>query len=105
MVREKRPEVMEREMFLRKVDGPRSVTLPDGTIMTRADLPPPETVRWVASRKAAVVRAVQAGLITREQALANYGLSDEEFGAWESAVAAHGEKALRATALQKYRQL
>ena len=26
-------------MFLKKVDGPRAVTLPDGTVMTRADLP------------------------------------------------------------------
>jgi hypothetical protein len=91
-------------MYLRKVDGPRSVTLPDGRIMTRADLPPAETRRWVASRKAAVVRAVSAGLITREIAIKTYGLSDEEFGAWEVAVAIHGEAALRATALQRYRQ-
>ena len=28
-------------MFLKKIDGPRAVTLPDGTIMTRADLPVP----------------------------------------------------------------
>lgn len=91
-------------MFLRKVDGPRSVTLPDGTIMTRADLPPPDTQRWVASRKAAVVRAVAAGLLTRAQALETYRLSDEEFAAWESAVSRHGEAALRATALQRYRQ-
>lgn len=91
-------------MFLRKVDGPRSVTLPDGTIMTRADLPAPDTQRWVASRKAAVVRAVAAGLITRAQALETYKLSDEEFSAWEGAVSQHGEAALRATALQKYRQ-
>ncbi len=91
-------------MYLRKVDGPRSVTLPDGTIMTRADLPPAETRRWVASRKAAVVRAVMAGLITREQALTTYDLSDAEFSEWENAVSLHGEAALRATALQRYRQ-
>ena len=92
-------------MFLKKIDGPRSVTLPDGRIMTRADLPPAGTQRWVASRKAAVVRAVGAGLITREQALATYALSDEEFSEWATAVEVHGEAALRATALQKYRQL
>ena len=46
-------------MYLRKIDGPRCVTLPDGTLMTRADLPPVETIRWVASRKAAVIRAVR----------------------------------------------
>ncbi|MCX7300094.1 MAG: DUF1153 domain-containing protein [Rhodobacterales bacterium] len=88
-------------MYLRKVDGPRSVTLPDGTIMTRADLPPAETRRWVASRKAAVVRAVSAGLITREQALSTYELSDEELGGWETAVRLHGEAALRATAKKR----
>ena len=80
------------------------MTLPDGRVMTRADLPPPETRRWVASRKAAVVRAVQAGLITREAALETYSLSEEEFQEWESAVAKHGEGALRATWLQRYRQ-
>lgn len=90
-------------MFLRKIDGPRSVTLPDGQIMTRADLPPKETRRWVASRKAAVVRAVAAGLISRAVAIDTYGLSEDEFAAWETAVARHGEAALRATALQKYR--
>ena len=90
-------------MFLKKIDGPRSVTLPDGRIMTRADLPPVNTQRWVASRKAAVVRAVAAGLITRDYALETYSLSGEEFDEWVSAVAVHGEAALRATALQKYR--
>lgn len=92
-------------MYLRKIDGPRSVTLPDGTIMTRADLPPKDTRRWVASRKAAVIKAVAAGLVMREEALSLYGLSDEEFSEWETAVAEHGEGALKTTALQKYRQL
>ncbi len=91
-------------MYLRKVDGPRSVTLPDGRIMTRADLPPKDTRRWVASRKAAVVRAVAAGLLSRAVALETYGLSEDEFNAWEQAVIDHGEGALKATALQKYRQ-
>jgi endonuclease/exonuclease/phosphatase family metal-dependent hydrolase len=91
-------------MFIKKIDGPRAVTLPDGTIMTRADLPARDTRRWVASRKAAVVRAVRYGLITLEEAKARYGLSDEEFGSWASAVAEHGEQALKATALQRYRQ-
>ncbi|MEL6571112.1 MAG: DUF1153 domain-containing protein [Pseudomonadota bacterium] len=91
-------------MYLRKIDGPRSVTLPDGTIMTRADLPPAQTRRWVASRKAAVVKAVGAGLLGRDEALKCYALSDEEFSEWETAVAEHGESALKATALQRYRQ-
>ena len=88
------PVVMERgkPMFLKKVEGPRAVTLPDGTVMSRADLPPATTRRWVASRKAAVVRGVL------------YGLSEEEFKSWIAAVAEHGEEALKVTALKKYRQ-
>ena len=91
-------------MYLHKVRGPRAATLPDGRVMTRADIPPSDTRRWVASRKAAVVRAVTAGLITRTAALETYGLSEEEFQEWERAVAQHGEGALRATWLQRYRQ-
>ena len=91
-------------MYLKKVDGPRAVRLPDGTIMTRADLPPTDTRRWVASRKAAVVRGVAHGLITLTEALEIYGLSEEEFASWQAAVTAHGEAALKATQIQRYRQ-
>lgn len=92
-------------MYLKRVDGPRQVTLPDGSILTRADLPSPETRRWVASRKAVVVRAVIHGLITVEEALERYSLSEEEFALWRQAVEQHGEKALKVTTIQKYRQL
>ena len=92
-------------MYLKKVDGPRQVTLPDGSILSRADLPPADTRRWVASRKAVVVKAVQYGLIGQAEALERYALSEEEFGLWRDAVEKHGEKALRVTTIQKYRQL
>ncbi len=91
-------------MYLKKVDGPRAVTLPDGSILTRADLPPKETRRWVASRKALVVKGVVYGLIPLSEALKTYGLSEEEFNSWKNAISEHGEAALKATALQKYRQ-
>lgn len=91
-------------MRIRKVPGPRAVILPDGSSMTRADLPDKATKRWVASRKAAVVRAVTHGLITREEALDTYDLSEEELTEWEKAVQTHGESALKATTMQKYRQ-
>lgn len=91
-------------MYLRKVDGPGSVTLEDGRVMTLQDLPEPGNQRWVASRKAAVVRAVAYGLIGQNEALKRYGISAEEFGEWVRAVSQHGEKALKVTALQKYRQ-
>ncbi len=77
-------------MFLKKVDGPRSVTLPDGTILTRADLPPEDTVRWVASRKARVVKAVSGGLVTIAEVLDRYHLSEEEFTLWCDAIERSG---------------
>ncbi len=92
-------------MYLKRVDGPRQVTLPDGSILTRADLPPPETHRWVASRKAIVVKAVVYGLLSQSEALERYALSEEEFALWRRAVEVHGEKALKVTTIQKYRQL
>ncbi len=91
-------------MYLKKVKGPRAVRLPDGTVMTRADLPEEDTRRWVASRKASVVRAIMHGLITWKDALEIYDLSDEELQAWHAAVEQHGEVALKATTIQRYRQ-
>ncbi len=91
-------------MYLKKVDGPRAVNLPDGSVMTRADLPPADTKRWVASRKAIVVRAVLYGLLTQQQALDRYNLSEDELLEWVRAIATFGEEALKATAVQKFRQ-
>ena len=92
-------------MYLKKVDGPRAVTLADGSKMTQADLPGATTRRWVASRKAAVVRGVVYGLISKDEALSRYGLSEDEFMEWVRAVSTHGESGLKTTMLQKYRQL
>lgn len=72
--------------------------------MTRADLPPSDTRRWVASRKAIVVKAVISGLITEDMARDTYGLSEEEFSEWQNAVKSHGVAGLRVTALKQYRQ-
>ncbi len=91
-------------MYLKKVNGPRAVTLPDGSVMTRADLPDPTTRRWVASRKACVVRAIKHDLLSREEAINRYELSEEELDAWHVAVERHGEAALKATTIQRYRQ-
>lgn len=90
-------------MYIRRIPGPTSATLPDGRVMTRADLPPATTRRWVASRKAAVVHAVDSGLITAEEAMATWALSEEELDGWRAAVARHGVGALKATALQRFR--
>jgi hypothetical protein len=70
-----------------------------------ADLPPPDTKRWVASRKAVIVAAVRAGRITLEEACRRYRLSIEEFDAWRLAVETHGVPGLRATRVQVYRDV
>ena len=92
-------------MYLKRTAGPRLVTLPDGSTLTRADLPSPTTTRWVASRKAAVVRAVQAGLMEPEEACEMYSLSEEELDSWCMAVSEFGVGALKTTSLQRFRQL
>ncbi|UWQ20284.1 DUF1153 domain-containing protein [Jannaschia sp. W003] len=90
-------------MYLRKGPGPRVVTLPDGTQMTRADLPPPGTTRWVARRKAAVVRGVESGLITMDEAVERYGLSEEEYASWREMISRYGTDGLKTTLLQQFR--
>ena len=89
-------------MHIRKVRGPRTVQLPYGGYLSRGDLPLPNTKRWVASRKAAVVKAVRFGLISLEEACSLYDLTQDEYRNWQTAVDRHGESALRATALKRY---
>ena len=70
-----------------------------------AALPPPNTRRWVVRRKAAVVAAVRAGVITVEEACRRYQLSEEEFLAWQRAFEAYGLPRLRTTRIKNYRNL
>lgn len=90
-------------MYIRREKGPVGVRLPDGSILMRSDLPAPGTRRWVGRRKAAVVAAVEHGLIGIDEALERYDLSSEEFAQWRDAFNRHGEVALRITAIQRYR--
>lgn len=76
---------------------------PDGSPLTIADLPPPDTKRWVIRRKAEVVAAVRGGLLTLEEACTRYTLTVEEFLAWQRAIDKHGLPGLRATRIQQYR--
>ncbi|MEX2617793.1 MAG: DUF1153 domain-containing protein [Alphaproteobacteria bacterium] len=81
-----------------------SVIGPDGKVMTFADLPPANTKRWVVRRKAIVVFAVRAGLLTLEEACERYSLSVEEFISWQRLIESHGMRGLRTTRLQQYRK-
>ena len=85
------------ECARREEVGETSVLGPDGGLIGLADLPPTNTRRWVIRRKAEVVTAVRAGLLTLEEALARYGLTREEFEAWRRDFARHGLAGLRTT--------
>lgn len=76
---------------------------PDGQRLTKADLPPNDTKRWVIRRKAEVVSAVRGGLITIDEACQKYGISPEEFDTWVAAIERFGIQGLRTTRVQKYR--
>ena len=76
-----------------------------GSSVSLDSLPPPETKRWVIRRKAEVVAAVRAGILTLEEACARYTLSVEEFLSWQRLVDSHGLPGLRVTRLQDYRAL
>lgn len=76
---------------------------PNGTPLTLDDLPDPSTRRWVARRKAEVVTAVRAGLLTFEAACERYNISHEEYASWERAIDKHGMNGLRVTKIQDFR--
>jgi hypothetical protein len=65
--------------------------------MRLADLPPANTRRWVIRRKAEVVTAVLGGLLSLEEALSRYALTEEEFESWRLAFDRHGLPGLRTT--------
>lgn len=73
---------------------------PNGNLLRLEDLPPSDTRRWVARRKAEVVAAVQAGLLSLEAACARYAISVEEFEIWQAALRRHGLSGLRVTRIQ-----
>jgi Protein of unknown function (DUF1153) len=74
----------------------------DGRRLTVADLPPPNTKRWVIRRKGEVVAAVRGGLLSLEQACSRYALNAEEFRSWECCIDRFGVKGLRTTRIQFY---
>lgn len=90
-------------MSERKIKREHVVIGPEGTPLTLADLPKPNTVRWVIRRKAEVVAAVRGGLLTLDAACERYGLSSEEFLSWQRSIESHGIVGLRTTRIQSYR--
>lgn len=74
----------------------RCVMGPNGNMLTIADLPPATAIRWVKRRKAEVVLAVHAGLLSLQDACRRYDLTVEEFSYWE--VTVRKESAAKAAA-------
>jgi hypothetical protein len=56
---------------------------PASGVVVPFNLPPSYTVRWVPRRKADVVSAVHAGILSMLEACQRYRLSPEEFLDWE----------------------
>jgi hypothetical protein len=75
-----------------------------GDIVTLADLPAPDTMRWVVRKKAEIVLAVHCGLLSFEEACLRYALTGEELASWENAFEQHGLTGLRSTHLQDSRR-
>lgn len=82
---------------------PAKVIGPMGRILTLDDLPPSDTTRWVASRKAQVVAAVESGLLSIDAVIERYNLSLEEFYGWQRAMDRAGVPGLRVAAVQRER--
>lgn len=68
-----------------------------------SNLPASYDTRWSASRKAAVVRAVQSGTLSLGTALERYRLSGNEFRSWEEHFATDGVRGLKARELRNHR--
>ncbi|HEY7977092.1 MAG TPA: DUF1153 domain-containing protein [Rhizomicrobium sp.] len=76
---------------------------PNGRWLSLADLPAPDTKRWVPRRKAEVVAAVRGGILSLDDACQRYALTVEEFLSWQRNVERYGLQGLRATHPQNER--
>jgi hypothetical protein len=84
---------------------PASVIGPLGEILTLESLPPGNTSRWVARRKAEVVAAVDGGLLSIDEVLLRYRLSLEEFVSWRRALDRAGIAGLKVSSTQREREM
>lgn len=75
---------------------------PGGGRLTLADLPLPDTKRWVIRRKAEIIAAIRGGLLTFEEACGRYDLSPAEIQSWQHCIDRFGVAGLRTTWTQVY---
>lgn len=74
-----------------------------GVVISIADLPPSNNMRWTALRKRIIVYAVEGGLIGVEDCEKRWGISADEFHTWRSMFYAHGANGLKVTKCQELR--
>ena len=86
------------------MDAQASDVAPVPFDLTEFELPPANTKRWGIRRKAAVVAAVSANVLSIDEACRIYNLSQEEFFSWMARVERHGVAGLRVTRLCDYRR-
>ena len=80
----------------------KQVVGPNGRRLTFADLPLPETKRWVVRRKAEIVAAVRGGLLSLDEACSRYALNSDELLSWQDCIDRFGVAGLRTTRRQFY---
>src|SRR5258708_4172757 len=97
------------ELALTSVDGEaaaqptiKQVVGPNGRRLTFADLPLPDTKRWVIRRKAEIVAAVRGGLLSIDEACSRYALNPDELLSWQNCIDRFGVPGLRTTRSQFY---
>ncbi len=76
---------------------------PYGDVVTAGSLPKVGE-RWVPRRKAQLVLAVKAGLISLDDALSRYRLSPEEYLSWAQSFEQRGIDGLKTTKVQAFRR-
>ena len=69
----------------------------------RENLPKPQE-RMTCNRKAAILQAIQHGILREREAIAIYRLSEEELDGWTADYRQYGVSGLKVTTLHRRRQ-
>lgn len=69
---------------IRRASRPSVIKLPDGNILSVADLPPEDTIRWTRHKKITVALAVEHDLIDRNTVLQKYRMAPQELREWHA---------------------
>lgn len=76
----------------------------DGRTVGVDGLPPGGTTRWGFKKKTIVVRAVAAGMLTLQETLDRYHMTEQEFRLWERGLSEGGTAGLMLTKFQHRRR-